>query len=50
VDTVQEIWKFTNYISSELPEPNLDRNELSSTVMQLQRDVKRLQNSYKTVQ
>ena len=50
VDTVQEIWKFTNYISSELPEPNLDRNELSSTVMQLQRDVKRLQNSYKTAQ
>lgn len=50
VDTVQEIWKFTNYISSELPEPNLDRNELSNTVMQLQRDVKRLQNSYKTVQ
>jgi hypothetical protein len=33
-----------------LPEPNLDRNELSSTVMQLQRDVKRLQNSYKTAQ
>ncbi len=48
IDTVQEIWKFTHYISSELPEPNLNKNELSSTVLQLQRDVKRLQNTLRT--
>jgi transcriptional regulator with XRE-family HTH domain len=47
VGEVLEIWKFTNYISSELPEPNLERNELSSTVMQLQRDVQRLKNTLK---
>lgn len=45
VESVNEIWKFTHYISSELPEPNLDRTELSNTVLQLQRDVKRLQNT-----
>ncbi len=48
INTVNEIWKFTHYISSELPEPNLDRTELSNTVLQLQRDVKRLQNTMRT--
>ena len=48
VESIQEIWKFTHYISSELPEPNLNRNELSSTVLQLQRDVKKLQNTLRT--
>jgi len=47
VEAIQEVWKFTNYISSELPEPNLSRSELSSTVMQLQRDVNRLKNTLK---
>jgi len=47
VDSIREVWKFTNYISSELPEPNLSRSELSNTVMQLQRDVNRLKNSIK---
>jgi transcriptional regulator with XRE-family HTH domain len=50
INTVNEIWKFTHYISSELPEPNLDRTELSNTVLQLQRDVKRLQNTMRTPQ
>jgi transcriptional regulator with XRE-family HTH domain len=43
VSQVLEVWKFTHYISAELPEPNLDRTGLSQTVLQLQRDVKRLQ-------
>jgi transcriptional regulator with XRE-family HTH domain len=47
IDSVREVWKFTNYISSELPEPNLSRSELSATVMQLQRDVNRLKNTIK---
>jgi transcriptional regulator with XRE-family HTH domain len=47
VGEILEIWKFTNYISSELPEPNLERSDLSSTVMQLQRDVQRLKNTLK---
>lgn len=45
VNEVLEVWKFIHYISAELPEPNLSREELSSTVMQLQRDVNRLKNT-----
>ncbi len=45
VGDILEIWKFTNYISSEMPEPNLERNEISNTVFQLQRDVQKLKNS-----
>jgi len=45
VSEIHEIWKFTHYISSEMPEPNLDRNELSNTLLQLQRDVQKLKNS-----
>jgi transcriptional regulator with XRE-family HTH domain len=45
IDSVREVWKFTNYISSELPEPNLSRSELSATVMNLQREVKRIQST-----
>lgn len=44
ISQVLEVWKFTHYISAELPEPNLDRSGLSQTVLQLQRDMKRLQN------
>ncbi len=47
VKDILEIWKFTHYISSEIPEPNLSRSELSNTVMQLQRDVNRLKNTFK---
>ncbi|MEX1187625.1 MAG: LexA family transcriptional regulator [Bacteroidia bacterium] len=47
VNDIHEIWKFTHYISSEMPEPNLERNEISNTVMQLQRDVRRLKNTLK---
>jgi len=36
---VLEVWKFTNYISSQLPEPNLSRDKLAETVLQLQKDM-----------
>lgn len=45
VSKVVEVWKFTHYISSELPEPNLDRSEIASTVMHLQREVNKLKNT-----
>lgn len=45
VGEILEIWKFTHYISSEMPEPNLSRDQLSSTVMQLQREVSMLKNT-----
>lgn len=47
IGEVLEIWKFTNYISSELPEPNLSKDEISSTVMKLQKDMSELKNSMK---
>ncbi len=43
VRQVKEIWKFVNYISSELPEPNLPRDELADTVLELRRELKSIQ-------
>lgn len=39
---VFEVWKFVNFISSELPEPNLSRDELSRSVMDLRKEVGQL--------
>jgi len=36
---IKEIWKFVNYISSELPEPAMPSSELIKTVASLKRDV-----------
>ncbi|MDZ4204892.1 MAG: LexA family transcriptional regulator [Bacteroidales bacterium] len=36
---IREIWRFVNYISSQIPEPNLPKEELTQTVAQLKRDV-----------
>jgi len=47
INEVLEIWKFTNFISSELPEPNLSKDEISSTVMKLQKDMSELKNRMK---
>ncbi len=36
---IKEIWRFVNYISSELPEPSIPSTELIKTVAGLKRDV-----------
>lgn len=36
---IREMWRFVHYISSEVPEPNLPREELTQTIVQLKRDV-----------
>lgn len=36
---VKEIWKFVHYISSEMPEPNQEKQDLADTVKQLRREV-----------
>ncbi|HSW68145.1 MAG TPA: helix-turn-helix domain-containing protein [Bacteroidales bacterium] len=36
---IREIWRFIHYISPELPEPNILRSELETTVAQLQKDM-----------
>lgn len=45
ISEVLEVWKFTNYISAELPEPNLSKDELTSTVLNLQREVMQIKNT-----
>jgi transcriptional regulator with XRE-family HTH domain len=45
ISEVLEVWKFTNYISAELPEPNLSKDELTSTVLSLQREVMQIKNT-----
>lgn len=47
VDAVCEVWKFTHFISSELPEPNLSKSEINATVMNLQREMSMLKNTMK---
>jgi transcriptional regulator with XRE-family HTH domain len=39
VGEIYEIWKFSNYISSELPEANISKDRLTNTVMNLQREL-----------
>lgn len=47
ISEVLEIWKFVNYINGELPETNIPRDQLASTVMDLQKEVSMLKNRYK---
>lgn len=42
ISEVLEIWKFVHFISHELPEPNLTRDELSRSVLDLRKEVGQL--------
>lgn len=42
VQEIREVWKFVHYISSEMPEPNLPREELTRTVAELKKDMDRM--------
>jgi hypothetical protein len=42
ISEVFEVWKFVHFISHELPEPNLSRDELASSVMDLRKEVGQL--------
>jgi transcriptional regulator with XRE-family HTH domain len=43
VKDIREIWKFIHYISPELPEPNLPKDELVKTVRSLQKEIRTIQ-------
>jgi transcriptional regulator with XRE-family HTH domain len=43
INKIKEVWKFTHYISSELPEPSVSNDAIVSTVLKLQKEVKKLQ-------
>jgi len=47
VTEVLEVWKFVNYINHEMPENVLNENEISTTVMQLQKEVGELKSVLK---
>lgn len=43
ISEVTEVWKFVNYISSEVPEPNKEKDELTREVNQLKKQVQAIQ-------
>ena len=45
ISEVLEVWKFVHFISHELPEPNLTRDDLARSVMDLGREVGRIRLS-----
>jgi len=47
VNDILEVWKFVNYISSELPEVKLDDRDLSKTLMKLQKEIYELKEVVK---
>ncbi len=44
---LREVWRFVHYISSELPEPNLPNNEISSTLVTLKKEMAEIQAQLK---
>lgn len=44
VNQVKEIWKFVNYISPEIPEPRLPKDDLITTVAALKHDVNKIKD------
>lgn len=40
---IREIWKFVYFFSSEVPEPNLPRDELVQTVKSIEKDIRAIQ-------
>lgn len=44
VHDVREVWKFVNYISSEIPEPNVPREHLATQVNKLKKEIDQIKN------
>lgn len=44
VRDVLEVWKFVNFISNELPDPGAERDDLSSVVLNLQKEIRQIKN------
>jgi len=42
VAEIREVWRFVHYISPELPDPVLPKNELQSTVAEMKRDLDKI--------
>ncbi len=44
VSEIKEVWKFTHYISAELPEPALPQDKLLKTVANLKNDMDKVKS------
>lgn len=47
INRVREIWKFVHYISSEIPEPNMEKEEITKSIQELKKEVKAIQMKMK---
>jgi hypothetical protein len=43
IKDVKEVWKFVNYISAEMPEANVEKNDLVNEIKALRKEVKAIQ-------
>jgi hypothetical protein len=43
INEVKEIWKFVNYISSDMPDKNMEKDELVSEMKALRQEVRAIQ-------
>lgn len=49
IGDVKEIWKFTNYITHKLPDVEVPKDDISKTVSDLQREVKKMGQAIKNI-
>jgi len=47
IKDIREIWKFIHYISAELPEPNLPKNEFASSIASLKKEMAEIKSRLK---
>ncbi len=43
VKDIREVWKFVHYFSSEVPEPNIPKDDLVKTIQSLEKEIKAIQ-------
>ncbi|MBT3301227.1 MAG: LexA family transcriptional regulator [Bacteroidetes bacterium] len=48
VSEIKEVWKFVNYISSDMPEAELPQNEMLKTIATIKHDVNELKKKFYT--
>lgn len=48
INEVLEVWKFVNYISEEMPEPNLSKDQLSGSMIDLHKEIREIKNTLRS--
>ena len=46
INEIREIWKFTNFISNEIPDPQLPKDDLLKTVANLQYEMNKIKEKF----